>query len=68
MHCVSDMQQPLQLRKQVPPQPSDDEVCVHVVGHDGWHTQCPPEQKLPAVQIEALAQLVGQAVEVPSQT
>jgi hypothetical protein len=61
------MQQPLQLRKQVPPQPSEDELWVHVVGQDGWHTQCPPEQKLPAEQIELPAQLVGQLAEIPSQ-
>jgi hypothetical protein len=68
MHWVSDMQQPLQLGKQVPPQPSDDEKAVHVVGHDAWHLHCPPWQVLPAEQVWLLPQLVGQLAELPSQT
>lgn len=61
------MQQPLQLRKQVPPQPSEELNAAQVVGHDGWQTHWPPEQKFPDEHWELELQLWGQLEELPLQ-
>ena len=39
---MSSMQQPLQVRKQVPPQPFGLPAEVRVVGQVGWQAQIPP--------------------------
>jgi hypothetical protein len=41
MHSVSELQQPSQLRKQVPPQPFELLDEVQVVGQEGWQAQIP---------------------------
>jgi hypothetical protein len=65
---VSELQQPLQFLKQLPPQPFGRLADVQVVGQLGWHRHWPPWQVLPDEHTELSPQLPGQLAEIPLHT
>ena len=65
---MGELQQPVQFRGQVPPQPLETAEVRHSVGQDGWQAQMLLRQTLPAEHTSLPAQLVGQLAELPLHT
>ena len=67
MHCVEELQHPLQVGGHWPPQPSGKKPVWQSIVQLGWHWHMPFAHMLPFAQLLPTEQLVGQVDELPSQ-